>query len=561
MRPAALGIAYYAWLSQRLWLKAGLSLVAGLAVIALLPLGEFVRTMTLCPAYLLLLFCCPLFSVIAEERANRIGYPRGLFRTPLPTTTLVFWPWLFGVATLTLWWVPLAVLINLFDKDGVPVLVPALGLAVTIAWLDVAVWAPFRDLALKVLSLVAGMTLPGVFIAWLFLDVGLPYDGIAVILAVCLMLSFPAAVAAVAADRRGDVWLQGLVLSRRPRPQRLEHPSRPRPRYPKLVPDSRAFGSIARAQRWYNWSSPHGRLVSLFGAVALVPLALVLAMSRMDPPGFNPHLLVFGFTVVLPLLAVVPVRLAVHNAGNKIGGDSPGLQESSTFVLLRPITSGRLATTLLQTTLLGVLQSWALGLTGALVVGSCWSVVSPVPGKIAGAVTGYLDRLPVWQEVGLVLLSGFAAVGLTWRLVTNRLIVRPAAGQGRLLYLVAALSNLGQLAFLAITISLLLDPQTRLTTVAILKWLALPVLVAKVLLAAIALRAARREGLLDTTALRQATLLWASLGIPTLGLAAIVLPGLELVVPTGVVMLCAFILLPLGRFALIPLGLEAARHR
>jgi hypothetical protein len=484
-----------------------------------------------------------------EEKANRSGYPQALFRLPVPTAALVFWPWLFGTASMALWWLPPALLLNLSDKEGVPVLVPALGLAATIAWLDVAVWAPIRDLAVKLLVVMTSMLLPGLFATWLSFDIELPSYAVAAVLAACLAISFPAAIAAVAADRRGDVWLQGLVLA-----------GRLQPKYREASPNSRAFASIARALYWYNSSSPLGRLVSFFGALTLVPSAGVLVVSRMDPTPLNPHLLVFGFTVVVPLLTLGPIGLAVQNARAKTGRDPIDLQESSTFVFLRPIGSGQLAIAILETTLLGVLQSWAFCLAAALVAGSCWGAVSPVPGDIARAVTGYLDRLPVRQAVGVVVLSGFAVVGLTWRLVTNRLVMTPAARRGRLLYFAGRLSSLGQVAFLLMSISLLLDPATRPATVGTLAWLGIPVLGAKVLIAATAFRAARKDGLLDRTALRQATLLWASLGIPTLGLAAIFLPGLGLPIPTSLVVLWVAILLPLGRFALLPLGLEATRH-
>jgi hypothetical protein len=550
MRPAALGIAYYAWVSRRMWLKPGLSVAAGLAVIGvgLLLVGELFSAFVLCNAYLFLLFCGPVFSVLMEEKANRSGYPQALFRLPVPTAALVFWPWLFGTASMALWWLPPALLLNLSDKEGVPVLVPALGLAATIAWLDVAVWAPIRDLAVKILAVMTSMLLPGLLATWLSFDIELPSYAVAAVLAGCLAISFPAAITAVAADRRGDVWLQGLVLA-----------GRLQPKYREPSPDSRAFASIARAQYWYTSSSPLGRLVSLFGALWLVPLALVLALSRMGPTPLSPHLLVFGFAVVVPLLTLGPIGLAIQNTRTKTGRDPIDLQESSTFVFLRPIGSGQLAIAILETTLLGVLQSWAFCLAAALVAGSCWSVVSPVPGDIARAATGYLDRLPVWRAVGVVVLSGYAVVGLTWRLVTNRVVMTPTR-QGRMLYFAGRLSSLGQVAFLAMSISLLLDPETRLATVGVLAWLGIAVLGAKVLIAATALRAARKDGLLDRTALQRATLLWASLAIPTLGLAAVVLPGLGLPIPTSLVVLWVAILLPLGCFALIPLGLEATRH-
>jgi hypothetical protein len=551
MRPAALGIAYYAWVSRRVWLKAGLSIAAGLAVIGLglLPVGEFFCAIALFNAYLFMFFTCVLFSVIVNESGNRIGFPRTLFRLPLRTATLVFWPWLFGVATLAGWWISASIPLNLIDSDGRPVLAPAFALAATIAWIQVAVWAPVRDLIVKLWCLPAAMTLPGALAWWLYFGVGLPYFAVVAVLVGCLALSFPAAVAAVAADRRGDVWLEGLVLA-----------GRLQPKYREPGPDSQAFGSIVSAQRWYNRASPRGALVRVFGASAFAQLALLLAISRMDPQVFNPHLMVFGFAI-LPLLFVSPIALAVANARTRLGAGSTGLEETSTFVLLRPMSSGRLATSLLESALLGVLQSWLLCLGGALVAGICWSAMSPIPGQILQGVTAYLGRLPLWQAFGVVLLSCIAVVGLTWRLVTNRLIVRPAVGQRRLLYFTSVLSNLGQFAFLAISASLLLDPETRPITVSVLTWLGLPILGVKILVAATAFRVARRDGLLDRPAVREVIVLWAVVALPGVCLAVVVVPGLGLPVPAGFVILWTAILVPLARFALIPLGLEAARHR
>jgi hypothetical protein len=494
-----------------------------------------------------------MFSVLFEADSERIGFPRSLFTLPVPTRTLVFWPWLFGAAGWSLvgvlFWLLFGLLIDSFDQTDVPVGV-ALVLAVCSAWLQVALWTPSRNPLVKSLALGFGTLLPAALAGWLYFRSGLPEYATVGILVAVLALSYPAALAGAARDRRGDAWLSGPAITW-PRWMRRRGPG----------PSPKPFPSPVHAQRWYYWSSPPGLAGRLVYA-PLVPLVfgLVFVFSLLGTQILNPHLTVLLFTVGYPVFFLL-MGLLLADVPIQKGAKPFGPRENLMFASQRPIGSGRLAVTLLRTLLHVILSSWAIWLPIGLMACLGWSAFSDVPAGILRDLKLFFGRLSVWQSVGVAALSAVALVGGTWRLVTDMLTAGTIGQRGRPTYLSVSLAIIGLNALVTVGISLLLDPATRAPAVDALTGAGVVILAVKLVVSGLAFRVADRDGLLEGLSLRTFFLVWLVLVVVLLGTTAVLVSSLGLPVPTSLVLLWVAILLPLGRFALLPLGLEALRHR
>jgi hypothetical protein len=545
MRPAFLGVAYYSWLYWRIPLKAALATAVCLGFLGLLPVGEGVRILSVVLALMALFCACLMLAVQVEADQERIGFPRWLYRLPVPTRTLVFWPWLFGATGPALGGMLLAVLANHFYAAGFPVAALALGPAVATTWLQVALWGAFRAPWAKALALLSGMTLPGAFALWLGVRSGMPQYATAAVLAAWLVASYFAALAGVGRDRRGDAWPTGSALPGRPASARR------RPALPR-----RPFGSPVRAQWWYElhgWRGLWGLLVCSLG---LGPLALAIFIGLLKPGHWELHAVAFVVGYEIPFSFGLGMAYPPAPAGRNLS--VPNLID---FALLRPITSGRLAATYFQTWLFAAALSLLAWLAGVVAVGLCGSVFSAAPGRLLRGLVVYLGQFSAWQASGVVALLAVALVGITWRLVCGNWTSGICAGRRHRTNFAMASSNGFLDGLVAVGVSLLINPATRAWGVETFARLGLLVLCVKAVVAFVAFRRARERGLLDGSAARWFFSTWVLLAGLVVGLTAAVVPGMGLPVPTSFVLLWTVILLPLGRFALLPLGLDGWRHR
>jgi hypothetical protein len=550
MRQAVVGIAYYIWVSRRRPLQVALSLTVYLGIVGLLPVAKPVRVNFVELALLAAFACCAMLCMLFEYEVNpdRLGFPRSLFTLPVRTRTLVFWPWLIGTTSFGLWGVSQVYLVNWQYGADEPVVVFSLGLAVCVGWMQVALWTPFQS-AFKLLILVAAVMLLGMFVAWLYVRSGLPGDAIAVVLGCLLALSYPAALAGVARDRRGDAWFSGLGTLWRLRQDRR----RPASLHPP-------FGSAVRAQRWFNWRSPEALARTLGSAPLAAFFGLLFFFSRTATPTTNPHLVVFVGAAAIPICTVAPIWFLASRMPPPRGGKPIGLIESMHLPLLRPIGTGSLGVSLLLGLLRGAIWSWVFWLAFALLACLCWSAFSATPAGMAQELKGFLGRLSWWQCFAVVAFTFGAIIGLTWRLVADVLLLEMFRYRRYPDFVAAFLAVVGLNGLVAVGVSLLLDSATRPSAVGALAVAGVVILVVKVFVAGIALRTARRGGLFEAMSPRVFPF-WLAIAAAVLGSTAILLPGLGLPVPTSLVLLWVAILLPLGRFALFPLGLEALRHR
>jgi hypothetical protein len=561
MRPAVIGIAYYMWVSRRRPLQVALSLTVCLGIVGLLPVGKDARTMCVTLAFMVALFDCAMLSFLAEgiERPQRIGFPRSLFALPVRTHVLVFWPWLFTTVSFGLWGVVCGNFLNWWAGTREPVVALFFSVPVWAAWFQVALWAPLRNLVARGLAFVFGIFLFSAFVARFYVRSGLSGAALTVVVVVCLVLTYLAALASVAADRHGDTWLSGLSRAGRLWPVRWR--SMPLP-----------FRSSVHALRWYIWWD----LGSVFGRVFAAPMA-VLAGSLflfycMGFPNHrtgetvHPHLLVCLF-LILPVVVLLPLRLAVSfpNALGldpvALGIDPFALQKGLSFVWLRPMSSGTLTAIFLQNILRAVLWSWALWLALGLGACLCLSAFS-TPAHMWQETKLLVGRLAAWQTVGAVALSVVAVVGGTWKIATDGFLAKATFNQSdRWYYVGPSLAIFGLNGLVVVGTSLLLDPATRVPAVDALAGAGVVILAVKLIVALLAFRSANRNGLLEWLSLGRFFAVWLVLAAILLGTTAVIVSSLGLPVPTSLVLLWVAILLPLGRFALFPLSIEALRHR
>jgi hypothetical protein len=287
--------------------------------------------------------------------------------------------------------------------------------------------------------------------------------------------------------------------------------------------------------------------------------ALVSWLSEQNPgsgpfPGpLSASLLFFVF----PLVVLLLMRLLVSFLW-ALGLDP--LQRRPSFVLVRPINSGTLTATLLRTILHGALWSGAFWLLLGLGAWLCWNAFSTKPGM--QELKLLFGHLPAWQIVGVIILSAVAIVGIVWWLISHYLLLFVALHQpDHWCYVGLSLLIAGFNGVVVVGLDLSWDPATRPLAVDALAGAGAFILLAKVVVAGVASRAAYRNGLLAGMSLRRFFAVWLVLAIALLSATAVLLPGLGLPVPTSLVLLWVVILLPLSRFALLPLGLEALRHR
>jgi hypothetical protein len=571
MRPAAFGIAYYCWVSRRKLLKLGIGIAVCLA--ALFPFfGSIGRFSIFIYVLSFLAVCCFVIFFPFEATPNRFGYPRELFRLPVPTRSLVFWPWLFCTLSSSLTWVAFTAAVSQAFGAHWPVLTPCLLFAAGVACVLAGMWAPLSDPLTKQLGLWAALAVSGGFALWL-IDVEIrasygagqpeyatrtsPYT-VAMTLFVWLAAAYPAAHAAVACDRHGDRWLPGFARGLKRICEYLKPGRLPQP-----------FGSPARAQLWYGERSLQGVAAAAISLVQLGLFVLLLGASRIAPAKLPPHVVVFVTAVGLPItfvglgvlisvfLPVLGIQLP-HAIASQFGFGITG------FTFVRPIRSGGIAVAILRSALVGALSGCLFCISLVIVAAVGWHyatgrTVRDWTRDFGELWTVVFGDLPAWQCFGVMALSASAGVAVLWKLGTE--VMLAPRGRKRLWAKTATLCGLVAVnVSAAVGVSLLLDPATRAQAVRVFTWLGMAFLAGKVLVAVTAFRAARRAGLFEGRELRDFRACWLAVAGAVLVSAAVLLPA-ELPMPTWLVLLWVLVLMPLGRLPLIAHNLEWVRHQ
>jgi hypothetical protein len=458
---------------------------------------------------------------------------------PVKIRTMAFWPILYGSFLAVCLWVFTATVIYRSSGLTIPVMMPALVMVVVVTWFQALAWIPFsvrwlRDLIGITLTLALG-ALP----IWiLHRDPGASALVTALLL-VYLAAGYALAVAALKADRRGDVWFSGSGPARAGagayRAVRLRL--------------ARPFGSAAMAQLWYEWRCHGLAMVGFFCGLMLLIWGMVVAAGKpIEAP---------LFPFILGLLLTGPF-VTVGSIGTAIGRFRPMWiehRESITFLTVRPMESAGFVVAKMRMALVTALFCWAYVLAGTtlcIVLSRSLPAAITTWNRFASLYPG--GRAPAICGLGCLLMPA-----VTWRALTSSF---PFAFSGR-----KRIAESAVWLYLAILLGLasggvwLKDhPDQMPHVLAIAPWVVLMVAVLKAILAATAFRVALGRRLIGWPAFWSILASWAVLTALAVALVVLLDP------PTAMVSRPALFLgiatyMPLARFPLATLAFDWNRHR
>jgi hypothetical protein len=486
-------------------------------------------------------------------RARAAGVPPWMFTLPVRTWALVAWPMLSGAVVVAAAWALVARFI--LGPAGLDLpLWPALGLAVTLAWVQAGDWSPFPALVkLLVIAPVVGGLWYG-----LFND---DYHRLTLALLPALLgLAFLSAVAGVGVARRGGLKVGAGRLGRPVRsagfsPCGAADGLKPALRTGSVLVRRTPHRSPERAQFWLEWRR-NGTFLPIVVAGWLALLMTLLALG-----GAGAARSVTGFCVsqvyVLPIFCVLTGCLLGRP---DVWSRSPRLPA---FTATRPLTSGGLVVAKLKMTTLSL---FATGLLTAAVV-LAWDALSGGTGSLLEAWGYFFPKRTgpeAWALAPLALASLF---GLMWLQLAGHLFVSLT---GRVWVLVAAtVFYFGLLpnALVAVGVAEMGSPRIGQALAQALPRLAWAAVLAKAVAAGWAFRAAYRRRLLGgraVVALLGAWLLTAG-SLAALGALAFFDEYGASAAEAGNVLAVRLALLvllcPLTRLGLAPLALAWNRHR
>jgi hypothetical protein len=487
------------------------------------------------------------------------GYPSYLMTIPIRTSTLVFWPMLYGALSMIVAWYAFSWLVAVPQGWSLPAYWPPLLMVALCAWLQVICWAPFANPLAKMLPLMLvsiGMVLFGPSYAFRVAEThALSSASIAIIYLVLILLAYPAALAGLSMARRGDV----LGWSGSGRASRVVDAATAalfRTALPR-----RPFKSADDAQAWFEWSGEafEKTILMIFGCVYVTALlaywigqlafpleassadsAIGIRLTSMWVVFANPSW--YRFWVFAPIL----LFFAALWAGGRHHTSIP--QSFSRFFAVRPLSNISIVAAKLRLAARAAVRAIPFAFVLLLLSAKYGAATGPL-GLLLAEYAGPLI-------LARILLSGLAVVYLLWKFSADYLFL----GLPEKPYFSALLIFLEFMIALACYFgvtsvpSVLHSPeQLALSSiVAVLAFIKLAVLI-------VIARALLRRGLIDAAQLRRMLIPWCCAAIAVSAAAVLVVPA-NLVVPWGVAA-AVVLLMPGVRIALAPLTLEWSRHQ
>jgi len=325
------------------------------------------------------------FGLEGDLAARQSIFPGRLFTLPVTTAALAGWPMLLGAATVTSLWLAVALSVRWTWGVDLPLIWPALLLAVFLAWTQALTWMPYGLRGLRVVVTVLWLvTLDAVVLLAIHFKVREPV--MVAFLAPQLPLAYLAARFAVARARRGDVpdW-RGALARRGPIDVR---------------PRRRAFPMPARAQAWFEWRRHGWSLPALVGMVVPCALALLFIPGNDTPAGV-------GFTLFIVLLT--PPFMAVF----------AGAFGVTPFMATRPMSSAGLIAAKLTMSLRSALVAWLVVLVAvpvALILSGTWPIV-------IARIHRFFITAGTLCALVVVLLAAAVLLAATWKQMVQSLCI------------------------------------------------------------------------------------------------------------------------------------------
>lgn len=459
-------------------------------------------------------------------------YPGRMFTLPVRTVELAGWPVAFGAAAVAgLWLAAAGLLFRPWGYD-VPLAWPALMVAAQFVWLQALLWWPFGLPWVRVLVGILIGHAPATAAIYLLQTGSAPGD-VLTVEAVALAAGVGAAYAGVAQARWGvaPTWdwvtrIGGAAAAGRR--------------------DLGGFGSVAKAQAWYEWRR-HGYVLPALVAGMMPVILLPLFLAEGEPK---------SVATILGLALGAPVYFA-GMAGTTVGKHNPWVRDYygvPSFTATRPVTTAGLLAGMLRGAARTTLIAWVVA--AAMITAAVFlSGADELIGRLGRA---WLDARPTAEVAGAVAAVAALLLLLTWkRLVENLLIGltgREWVIKGSLfggLFVSCNLAVFGLWFFI--------HPEYHHYAREWGPWLLAAAVGLKLLLAAVAVRALRRKRLVADRTLAALAGVWLAVAATLGALFAWVVPGE--VVPAHSVVMAAVLATPLARLSTMPLALDWNRHR
>lgn len=531
------------WIRHRKGMRFTIAVLVILLLASRIPAPHLGENWWLSPLFIVLLLSAAsayiLNAILFLEREGDLssGYPRRLFVLPTSTTTLVVWPMLMNVATVSALWL-LAVAIVPFSSP-LRMVLPILLLTAAVSWLQAMVWCPFgagwyRLIVCTAVYIV--LVIPPIMVQEAMKRV-VPWE---LLMVVYLFGAWGVAYWAVSRARRGDVWMPRLPGSRI-----VEAASRAFER-------RRGFSSPASAQLWFE-ARCHRAMLPLMTLWFLGFFGVVLTFTPLD--GNRPGLVT---PFLFALAAATPILLA-PTAGARLGRFEPFWRSSPPsigFARTRPMTTQSLVVAKLRNAWTSVLLTWILAtvlVAGAVIGSGSWSYAI----ELARTAVGRHDGRSVWLLVGLALIVGPT---LTWNSLTSGL---PASLCGRR-WIAEAYSWTFAALLMSLAFPVIWFFGHREAIPALIRSFPLfvvglaPIKAATVV---VSFRKAITRGLIDGRYTAAALTIWLAISLCTACLVWLAIAPFTPPFSAFWVFGAAVVVSPLARFALAPLALDWNRHR
>ena len=496
---------------------------------------RFVATVVL-PVSLLTYYFLAVFSfgLTGDVAARESLYPARIFTLPVTTAALAGWPMFYGTATLAGLWLATTRFVVWPSGVDLPLIWPALFLAVSLAWTQVLMWMAYGLPGLRVVVAVLWLTTIDA-VVFTAINEEVPEWVMAAALAPQVPLAYLAARFAVARARRGEVpdwrWMfTRLAQIAEILPRRRSH-----------------FPSPARAQAWFEWRL-HGRSLPVWVGILLPFELALLFVAGTGTPSLVAYTLA-GALLTPPFMAAfvaARVRTADPNARDSFG--------MAPFTAARPLTSAALIAAKLRMAVWSTLTAWLLVLVAipaALTLSGTWPVVVERALELRDGIGA-----PRVAVVGLLALSGL--IVWTWKQLVQTLYVG-LSGRTWLIRLSTVLT-LTVLIFIEPIVQWIRESDdVRAALWNALPWIAAVLAFSKTSIAAWIATRLYRDRVLSNRALVTGAACWLLAVLALYGVFAWLLS--TPLVPRYVFVLVAILAVPLARVSAAPLALAGNRHR
>ncbi len=474
------------------------------------------------------------FGLEGDLAARESIYPARLFTLPVTNPALSGWPMLYGTLALAAVWLPTRLLVVWPSELDVPLVWPALGAAVFLAWTQALTWMPYPLPGLRVILIVLWMTVITIGVQFA-LEFEVPEPMMLALLAPHLPVAYLVARVGVARARRGDTpdWRDAFAWLERAR----GFLSRRRDQ----------FSSPGRAQVWFEWRR-HGRSLPVLVAIVL-PFELALLWVFRDTPE-----LVFDTLAVVLLTSPIMAAFVAANV-SRSSPDGSDSYELTPFMATRPLSSTSLIAAKLDATIRSTLVTWLLVVVAILAAVR----LSGTSSAVADGALEVVDSAGTPRTVAIGLLGLWALVASTWKQLVRSLYI----GMSGRAWLVKA-SVFVTLSVLTVVVALV--PWVHGNVNAFLAlWKALPWILAALICCKISAAAWIAARLHDSRLLRDRTLVtgaacWLVVVLALYGLL-VWLVDLPPSMPRYLPGLVAILAIPLARLSAAPLALAWNRHR